>query len=1108
MNNGERRAIEELRFDYTPVAEDIWQPLPFHVDGLQPSAEQSLIGALGDAERSAGPSPLGVVLQGQRGAGKTHLLGWLRQQVHVSVGYFFLVSLLDAGSFWTSVLQSIKEGLNRPWGGEHTQAQVLLFRLGEEVGAPDELLSVLIGTSPVTPEALDHFDRLLVARDRQTARRSRAVARALVLFASDDFEHQEIAETYLQSEEDEYDLRRSWGLPTRPRLPEELVAELTALMALTGPTVIAVDQVDTLISQSVRGLGADQADAPGAPRLLLLEQIGGGLMGLKDKTRRTLTVLACLPSSWENIKANATDTVQDRFRETTQLRTIPSPELARKLVSTRFAAHFDQIGFTPEYDTWPVAPEAFGHAVSYTPRQLFREIDHHLRRCEVDDEVRVLHGFGGEGTDVPPPPSPPDGEVLATFDRRYEQLAAEAEIDGLLGNKGEDGAWPGLLASALWAWVMERGDDRGSYLVDPPPGRGPALHARLRRILDEETEDQLIWSFRAIAGDHHFRAALSRLQKACTAAALSTELAGRYLVVLRDGPWNSGPKTTEAVGEFRSSGGFEVAPTDADLRRVVAIDRMRAENAKHLDDWLESRQPMTHLELLATLRTEEAIGGPVPDEPPGGAGPPSAEPSEAAGPSEAAEPAGPTGADDTEGGGTLPPEAPASPQRPSTGSSGAPRPSSPPTSRRGLADGPTGEVSVPVGTDIDSGGLMTVPLATLRKHVAIFAGSGSGKTVLIRRLVEECALRGVSAIVLDPNNDLARLGDSWPKPPPAWTDGDEAKAERYLATTEVVVWTPGRESGRPLTFQPLPDFFAVRHDVDEFNEAVSVAVAALEPRVLIEGKSEKAELRRAVLRRAVEHFGRSGGGSLKDLASILGRLPFGVSELADAKKIAANLGQMLTAAMVNDPLLGGTGTPMDPGMLLTPSSDKLARISVISFVGLPGDEQRQAFVNQLQMSLFAWVRNHPAGDRPLGGLLVMDEAQNFAPSGAMTASTQSTLAIAAQFRKYGVGLVFATQAPKGLHNRIAGNATTQFFGKLNAPAQVGAAKEMAAAKGGDVSDVSRLGVGQFYGSFESGAFTRLRTPLCLSHHPPSPLTTEEVLERARRSDQDAGYEVD
>ena len=46
----------------------------------------------------------------------------------------------------------------------------------------------------------------------------------------------------------------------------------------------------------------------------------------------------------------------------------------------------------------------------------------------------------------------------------------------------------------------------------------------------------------------------------------------------------------------------------------------------------------------------------------------------------------------------------------------------------------------------------------------------------------------------------------------------------------------------------------------------------------------------------------------------------------------------------------------------------------------PTDGERQSFVNQLQMALFAWIKKHPAGDRPLGGLFVMDEAQTLAPA--------------------------------------------------------------------------------------------------------------------------------
>jgi hypothetical protein len=150
------------------------------------------------------------------------------------------------------------------------------------------------------------------------------------------------------------------------------------------------------------------------------------------------------------------------------------------------------------------------------------------------------------------------------------------------------------------------------------------------------------------------------------------------------------------------------------------------------------------------------------------------------------------------------------------------------------------------------------------------------------------------------------------------------------------------------------------------------------------------------------------------------------------------------------------------------------------------------------MALFAWIKRNPAGERPLGGLLVMDEAQNFAPSGRTTAATQSTLALSSQARKYGLGLVFATQMPRGLHNHIPGNAATQFYGLLNSSTQITVAKEMARVKGGHVPDISRLRAGNFYAALEGMPFHKITSPWCLSYHPHSPLTTEEVLDLARR----------
>jgi hypothetical protein len=78
------------------------------------------------------------------------------------------------------------------------------------------------------------------------------------------------------------------------------------------------------------------------------------------------------------------------------------------------------------------------------------------------------------------------------------------------------------------------------------------------------------------------------------------------------------------------------------------------------------------------------------------------------------------------------------------------------------------------------------------------------------------------------------------------------------------------------------------------------------------------------------------------------------------------------------------------------------------------------------------------------------------------------------------------------------NAATQFFGLLNAPVQIAAAREMAQAKGGDVPDVSLLKSGQDYAAVECRAFAKVSTPLCLSYHPKAPLITEEVIARARK----------
>src|SRR4029453_10249794 len=92
-----------------------------------------------------------------------------------------------------------------------------------------------------------------------------------------------------------------------------------------------------------------------------------------------------------------------------------------------------------------------------------------------------------------------------------------------------------------------------------------------------------------------------------------------------------------------------------------------------------------------------------------------------------------------------------------------------------------------------------------------------------------------------------RLGDPWPEPPSGWEPGDEERARDYLDHTDVVVWTPRLTAGRPLAFQPLPDFAPVRDSPDEFDQAVHSAVEALAPRAGVTGASRLAHQGKGVL---------------------------------------------------------------------------------------------------------------------------------------------------------------------------------------------------------------------------------------------------------------------
>lgn len=162
------KALAHLQFNYTPTRNDVWHPPRFHVDGLHTQVLGTVLDGVAAAERSPDASPIGVAVRGQRGAGKTHLLSRARELTQLRGGYFFLVNLLDANTFWRSVAASIVDGLHQSVDEDGTtQLHAFLERLTEALGLPVVIRMAVTGRAPLTPDRLDVFVAALGSMSRQ-----------------------------------------------------------------------------------------------------------------------------------------------------------------------------------------------------------------------------------------------------------------------------------------------------------------------------------------------------------------------------------------------------------------------------------------------------------------------------------------------------------------------------------------------------------------------------------------------------------------------------------------------------------------------------------------------------------------------------------------------------------------------------------------------------------------------------------------------------------------------------------------------------------------------------------------------------------------------------
>jgi len=357
----------------------------------------------------------------------------------------------------------------------------------------------------------------------------------------------------------------------------------------------------------------------------------------------------------------------------------------------------------------------------------------------------------------------------------------------------------------------------------------------------------------------------------------------------------------------------------------------------------------------------------------------------------------------------------------------------------------------------------------LTTHAVCVGMTGSGKTGLCITLLEEAALDGIPAIIIDPKGDLGNLMltfpalqpsdfEPWLEPSDAarkgvtlpqlaeqtaqnWRQGLESwhqpidRIQRLKDAAEIAIYTPGSSAGRPLTV--LRSFEAPTQetidDTSAFRDYIMSAVSGLLALIGVSGDPLRSR-EHILLSSIMEHHWRLGQDlDIPALIHAIQKPPFNKVGVFDLDSFYPDKDRLELAMALNNLIASPgfavwtQGEPLDIQRLLFTTSGK-PRIAILSIAHL-SDSERMFFVTILLNAVLAWMRTQ-SGTSSLRALLYMDEIFGYFPPTANPPSKLPMLTLLKQARAFGLGVVLATQNPVDLDYKGLANTGTWLIGRL------------------------------------------------------------------------------
>lgn len=359
----------------------------------------------------------------------------------------------------------------------------------------------------------------------------------------------------------------------------------------------------------------------------------------------------------------------------------------------------------------------------------------------------------------------------------------------------------------------------------------------------------------------------------------------------------------------------------------------------------------------------------------------------------------------------------------------------------------------------------------LTTHAICVGMTGSGKTGLCLGLLEEAAIDGVPALIIDPKGEMSNLLLQFPELRPEdfqpWVNPDDARREdltvaayaetvamrwregladwgmdadrvrRLGEAAKFVIYTPGSEAGLPVSLMgslAAPELDFETH-AESVRERIRGTVAALLG--LVGAKADPLRSRESILLANIFEFFWQQGQDL-DLGALIRSIQeppvrqlgvFDVDTFFPEKErfdLAMAFNNLMAAPSFQSWL---AGEALDVERLLYTEAGK-PRHNVFYLAHL-SDSERMFFVTLLLENVVAWMRRQ-TGTTSLRALLYIDEIFGFFPATSETPSKRPLLTLLKQARAFGLGVILAAQNPIDIDYKGLTNAGTWFIGRLQA----------------------------------------------------------------------------